>query len=82
MHAAARRDVHIRSVFVHSNDDAFAVKATMPGHNTERVTIEYVRPPAAPYSFIFQCRNTYIYYHCAYAAVSDKNCLSVCLSVR
>jgi hypothetical protein len=34
------QDVTIDSVFVHSNDDAFAVKAVMgPGHNTERVTM-------------------------------------------
>jgi hypothetical protein len=35
------RDVSLRSVFVHSNDDAIAVKATVAGSNTERVVCEH-----------------------------------------
>ena len=34
------RDVSLRSVFVHSNDDAIAVKATVAGSNTERIVCE------------------------------------------
>ena len=33
-------DVALRSVFVHSNDDAVAVKATVAGYSTARVTFE------------------------------------------
>ena len=34
------QDVSLRSVFVHSNDDAVVVKATTPGIPTERVTLD------------------------------------------
>ena len=33
------KDVTIDSVFVHSNDDAFAVKVAVKGHDTERITM-------------------------------------------
>ena len=33
-------DVLLRSIFVHSNDDAIAVKTTAAGHNTERIVCE------------------------------------------
>lgn len=35
------KDVVIDSVFVHSNDDAFAVKAVIEGHDTERITMSH-----------------------------------------
>ena len=35
------QDVSLRSIFVHSNDDSIAVKATMPGINTERITCQH-----------------------------------------
>ena len=35
------KDVTIDSVFVHSNDDAFAVKAVVKGHDTERITMSH-----------------------------------------
>jgi len=35
------KDVSIRSVFVHSNDDAIAVKATTAGSNTARITLRW-----------------------------------------
>ena len=35
------QDVSLRSIFVHSNDDAIAVKATMPGINTQRITCQH-----------------------------------------
>ena len=35
------QDVVLRSIFVHSNDDAIAVKATVRDHNTERITCEH-----------------------------------------
>jgi len=35
------QDVSLRSVFVHSNDDAVVVKATTPGRNTARVSLRW-----------------------------------------